>query len=1079
MNLIRGAITRPIAVISIVLMTVMFGVLALSTIPVQLAPDVQNPVINIQTIWPGAAPAEIEREIINQQEEVLAGVEGLAEMTSASRDSVGEITLEFNVGTDMDKALLLVASRLDRVPSYPAEALKPTLQTAGAQDNPITWMSLLRTGDNSRPMHTYGDFANDVVKERIERVPGVGFVNVYGGTERELQVIIDAQRMASYGITIGQMLSTLRAANVSLSAGDIEEGKRRYVVRSEGELNDPQAIADVLLRSARDPLTGAIARVTVGDVATLAFDYTEPGAHIRDFGESTIAVNAVRETGANVIQVMAGIRTAVEELNAGPLAREQLKLKINYDETVYITSAIELVQTNIWVGGTLAALMLMLFLRSLGATAIVSVAIPVSVVGSFVAMAALGRSIIVVSLAGLAFAVGMVVDAAIVVLENIYRLRQSGLPVREAAYRGASEVWGAVLVSALTTVMVFIPILVMELEVGQLFRDIAVAISVAVMLSLLVAVTVIPALSVKLLGGRVRSTASRPLPVVDAFARRFSGGILAYTRWAIATRARALAVAALICGVSGLLTTLLMPKLEYLPEGNRNFVFGFIIPPPGYNLETVNAIASSIEDDLRPLWAPVTGPEPTEQGIPKLESFFFVTLRNRAFLGGQATEETEAYKLIDPLRGPAFKEPGTFGFVLQPSIFGRGVGGARSVDLDITGPDLETILGIALQAVGRLNEALPFAQGNQMTPQPGLELGAPEVRVRPDRTRLADARVSAQELSLTVDAYNDGIRVAEVTVGNDRLNLMLMGPEGGIEQTQGIASLPVITADGTITTVGELARVELTQGPTEIRHRARARTVTLQVRPAAQYPLEQAMDILRDEVIAPMAEAGLPPGVNLTLSGTADKLDVTWNAMQLQLLVALVIVYLVMAILFESFFYPLIIVLSVPLATAGAFLLLWLVNVAMMGSGPYAELGLWARMTEAATNAPALKFDMLTLLGFVILIGIVVNNAILLVHQTLHHLRDEAMAVRDAILTATSNRIRPIFMSSLTSIFGMLPLVLFPGAGSELYRGLGVVVLGGLSLSSVLTLTIIPPLLSLAITAKESVMPAAAESASA
>ena len=1046
MNLIKASIERPIAVISVVLMVVMFGALALRAIPVQLAPDVQNPVINIQTFWPGAAPAEIEREIVIQQEEVLAGVEGLNEMISSSADSVGTVVLEFNVGTDMDKALLLVANRLDRVPSYPDEALEPVLQTAGAQDNPIAWFIMKRKPGNTRAIHTYGDFAEDTIKERFERVPGVGFVNVYGGTNRELQIIIDPQQMASYGITINEMLSVLRAANISLSAGDVEEGKRRYVVRSEGELNEPEAIGNVLIRSRRDGGTGAISRVKVSDIATVQFAYTEPGAEIRNLAEPSIAINAVRETGANVIETMRGLRAAAEELNNGALADENLYMSQAYDETVYITSAISLVQSNIWIGGTLAALMLMLFLRSLGATAIVSIAIPVSVVGSFVAMAALGRSINVISLAGLAFAVGMVVDAAIVVLENIYRLRQEGKPIAEAAYRGASEVWGAILVSALTTVMVFIPILVMQLEVGQLFRDIAVAISVAVILSLIVAITVIPALSMQLLKGEVRSAASRPIPGIDQFASGCSNLILRYTHWAISSRARAALVTVVICGASAITTLALMPKLEYLPEGNRNLIFGVIIPPPGYNLETVGGIAQQVEGDLKYLWESETGPEPLEDGTPKIDNFFFVALRNQTFLGASSNQPTQAGKLKGPMSGPVFKEPGTFGFMLQPSIFGRGIGGGRAIDLDVTGPDLETILGVALQAVGKLSQVLPRQEGNQFSPQPGLELGAPEVRVKPDRLRLADSGVSALEMSLTVDAFNDGIRVAEITVGNERMDLVLMGAEDGIKETQGISFLPVITQDGTITTVGELADVELTQGPTQIRRRERARTVTLQVRPADKYPLEQAMDILEQDVIAPMREAGLPPGVDLSLSGTADKLDETWSAMKWQLLIALVIVYLVMAILFESFFYPLIIVLSVPLATAGAMVGLKLLNLFVDQ-----------------------KFDMLTLLGFVILIGIVVNNAILLVHQTLHHMRYDALDALEAIYEATRNRIRPIFMSSLTSIFGMLPLVLFPGAGSELYRGLGIVVLGGLALSAILTLTIIPPLLSLAIRAKQQV----------
>lgn len=1044
MNLIRTAIDRPIAVVAVTLMVLLFGAIALKAIPVQLAPDVDQPVINVNTLWPGAAPAEVEREIVNRQEEVLAGLENLESMTSSSTDSSGNIELEFAVGTDMDKALLLVANRLDRVSDYPAEAFEPSLQTAGADDNPIAWFILTRAPGNTQPIHTYGEFAEDVIKERFERVPGVGLVNVYGGTERELQIILDPHRMASFGLTIGETIAALRAANVSASAGDLDEGKRRYIVRTEGELVTPDAVREVLLKSVVDPVSGLRTRVTIDDIATLQFAYTQPGARIRNLAQPSIAINAVRETGANVIETMQGLQEALRELNAGPLPNAGLVLKQTYDETVYIDSAIALVQQNIWVGGLLAATILMLFLRSFGATGVISVAIPVSVVGAFVAMAALGRSINVISLAGLAFAVGMVVDAAIVVLENIYRLRQQGLPLREAAYRGASEVWGAVLVSALTTVMVFVPILVLKLEVGQLFRDIAVAISVAVILSLVVAVTVIPALSLRWLTGDLDRHASRRIPVIDPAAQAFYQSLMRYTQWATRGRQRAAIVVATVCGVSAIITAALMPKLEYLPEGNRNLIFGIIMPPPGYNLDTTTTIAGQVESDLMPLWASETGPDSEPGQPPKMDEFFFVATGNRTFLGASSVDPTRASELLHPMQGPVFKEPGTFGFMLQPSIFGRGVGGGRAIDLDISGPDLETLLRVAQQTVGLFMGAFPMDQGNQFTPRPGLELGAPEVRVLPRRTQLADAGISAQELSLSVDTWNDGVRVAEITVGSDRLDLTLMGDPLGLARTQDIANLPVVTADGSLTRVGDLADVVLTQGPTEIRHRERLRTITLQVRPAPHFALEEAMERLQAKVITPIQEQGLPPGVHIRLSGTADKLKTTWSAMQLQLLVALVIVYLVMAILFESFFYPLIILLSVPLATAGAMLGL---NIVM-------------------SQYDGQKFDMLTLLGFVILIGIVVNNAILLVHQTLHHIRTDSMTPRDAILEAVGNRIRPIFMSTLTSLFGMLPLVLFPGAGSELYRGLGSVVLGGLALSALLTLAIIPPLLYLFVSRK-------------
>ena len=1038
MRLIRLAIDRPIAVVAAVLMVVMFGFVALKTIPIQLAPDIRKPVITVRTAWAGAAPAEIEREIVNRQEEVLRGLEGVEEMRSRSEDGRGTVTLEFRVDQNMDRALLLVANRLDRVSDYPEEADEPRLDTSGSEDRPIAWFILDRLEGNTRNIESYGDFVEDTIQDRLERVPGVARANVYGGSEREMQVIVDAERLARYRLTVPEVVNALRAANSSVSAGDVEEGKRRYVVRTEGEFSTLDQVQAVVVRSLENAETGRVARVTVGDIAEVRFDYKEPSATIRFLGELSIAMNTVRETGANVIETMRGVRAAVAELNERFLTDMRLRLTHVYDETVYINSALRLVQQNIYVGGTLAALVLLIFLRSGAATLIVSLAIPVSVVGSFVAMAAMGRSINVISLAGIAFAVGMVVDAAIVVLENIYRLRQEGRAAAEAAFEGATQVWGAVLVSALTTVLAFAPILVMDLEVGQLFRDIAVAISVAVILSLIVAITVIPALSNRLLRKVPGGTRTLAIPGLDHFARGFVAAAVAYARQVVRSKVLAVTVVAVVCGATGAGTYIYLPKLEYLPEGNRNLVLGVLLPPPGYNLRTTTTIAEDVEKEMRPLWASETGPESEPGEPPKIRNFFFVARRGTTFVGASSMEPERAGELIPVLQKPAFNEPGTFGFITQPSIFGRHIAGGRSIDVNISGPDLESILGVAVKATGVITRVLPLNQGNQFRPKPGLKLGAPEVRIYPDPLRLADNGVTARAFSETVDTFNDGLRVDEITVDGKRIDLTLKGPQSDITETQGIDTIPVVTSSGDIVPVRSLARIEVTSGPTEIRHLERERTVTLEVRPAPNLPLESAMEILQRDVVDPLIGEGLPPGIKMRVAGTADKLVHTWNEMKINLAIAIVIVFLVMAVLFESFVYPLVIMLSVPLATAGGVGGLVLVNAFIFH-----------------------PLDMLTLLGFVILIGIVVNNAILLVHQTIYLVRQVGLDVEDAIVTATRNRIRPIFMSTLTSVFGMLPLVVFPGAGSELYRGLGSVVVGGLALSALLTLLIIPPLLSL------------------
>lgn len=1042
-KLIASAVDRPVAVIALVLMVVLFGTLALNNIPIQLTPDVNRPIIVITTHWPGAAPAEVEREIVNVQEDELTGLENLKTITATADSGRSRIQLEFEVGTDMDKSLLLVSNRLDRVGNYPDEAGSPQLTTSGTSENGIAWFTVVRQLGNDRPVHEFGQFVEEFIQERIERVPGVGEVRVFGGSDPEIQVIINPNDLARFHLTVGEILRSLREANVSLSVGDVEEGKRRYVVRSDGELDNVEAIRQIVIRSDADIVSGNSGRIKIEDIADVRLGYKDPTAIIRVQGQPAIPFMVTREVGANVIETMGKIKTVVDDLNRTVMPDSGLELRQVYDETVYIDSSIQLVRQNIWVGGMFAALVMLLFLRSIRATFNVSIAIPVSVIGAFVAMAALGRSINVVSLAGLAFAVGMVVDAAIVILENIFRKHEEGRPARSAAIEGAQQVWGAVLVSALTTVMVFIPILVSRLEIGQLFRDIAVAISVSVLLSLLVSVTVIPALSRKLLGSNfgkgIRHKRVR-IPVLDDIAASFVRFILGFTKHLIRRRMLAIVWVGAVSISALFFAQRFLPPLEYLPEGNNNLIFGVIVPPPGYNLETMTGIATNIEGAIRPHWE-TESEQITEESSqltdapPKIKRFFFVSTRANMFVGAISSDASRVAELIPILQVPVFKEPGTFGFMSQPSIFGRGIGAGRKIDLDISGASIEEILATAGRAAQKILVSMPINEGNQFRPNPGLELGVPEVRISPDRLRLADNSLSALELSLAVDVFNDGLRVDETLYGGRSTDITLLGRHGTVTETQNIENLPVVTPGGRIVPVGSVANVDITAGPTSIRHRERLRTITLEVRPSPAISMEEAINLIQTDVIAPLREEGVPPSIHFNLSGTANSLAATWDAMVLHLLIALIIVFLVMAILFESFIYPLIILLAVPVAAAGGVAGLAVLNLYVLQS-----------------------LDMLTLLGFVILIGIVVNNAILLVHQSLHHYRIGNFEAEEAILQATHNRIRPIFMSTFTSVCGMLPLVLFSGAGSELYRGLGSVVVGGLTTSAMLTLFMVPPL---------------------
>ncbi len=1036
MNIIKASLERPIAIVSVIIMTIILGFIALERIPIQIAPDVNKPIISVTTYWYGASPYEMEREIVNKQEEALQGVEGAKKITATTREGRSVVSIEFDIGNNMDKALLLVSNRLNQINDYPEDAGEPTLDTSGLDDNAIAWFILSKTEGNTKNIAAYGDIVEDIIQDRIERVPGVSRTNAYGSSKTELRITIDPEKMAYYGLTVPDVIDIIRNANSSISAGDIQEGKREYIVRAEGEITSEQQVNDIVLVSGQD-VEGRFGRVTISDIADVEFTFKEPRAIIRYLGNSSIAINAIRQSGANVIDVMNGIKETIKDLNYNVLPELGLELQQVYDETIYIDSAVSLVKQNIWVGGLLAIIILLIFLRSWQSTIVIAISIPISVVAAFVAMALLGKTINVISLAGIAFAVGMVVDAAIVILENIFRLKEKGLNTKKAALEGTLQVWQAVMVSAITTVLVFIPILVMKLEAGQLLQDIAVAISVAVTMSLIVSVTILPALTSWILSRKNNYVFK--FPFLDTIGSKVSAAILSYVKKALVSKLNSVMIISILIFSTLGISYVLLPKLEYLPEGNRNLIFGVMLPPPGYNLKTLTNIADSVESKVKHLWASETGTKAEKGQPPKIQNYFFVAIAGgRTLFGASAVQENRVKELIPVMTQSLYGEPATYGFFSQPGLFVRGYGGGRSIDLDIIGSDLNNITSIAQKAAGLVFKEFPRSEGNQVQPKPGLILGAPEIQIQPDRVKLADNNVTAEQLAVGIDAFNSGVRVDEIIVDSKRMDLTLMGKENSIVQTQGIENIPIVTSDGKIIPVSSLSNVVYTSGPTQIRHIEGERAITLQIKPADNMALEEAIEIIEEKVVKELNSAGLPADTKIDISGTADELTLTWKAMAVNLLVAITIVYLIMTILFESFRYPLIIMLSVPPAAAGGVLGLWFLNL--------------------TTFQP---LDMLTILGFVILSGIVVNNAILLVHRTLQILKKEDVSTNYAIIEATKTRIRPIFMSTLTSVFGMLPLVLFPGAGSELYKGLGSVIVGGLSLSAILTLLIVPPMLKL------------------
>ena len=1057
MNLVHSAIRYPVSTTVGVLLVVLFGIVALVKLPVQLAPDVEKHEVTVDTRWPGGSPHEVEREIIDEQEEQLKGVEGLEKMFSESSYGQGKVILRFPTGTNTDTALLQVSNRLNQVKEYPLEADEPVISSADTRGVAMAWFILETMEGNPVKIETMRDFAEDIIKARFERVKGVAASNVYGGQERELRVTVDPAKLAARALTIMDLAKALDQENRDYSAGDFDEGKRAYVVRTVGEYRNPQDVENVII-ARRDG-----ASVYVRDVATAHIDYKDPTHVVRQKGRSAIAVNAIRQTGANVLDAMDGLRAAATELNEGILNPRGFRLFQVYDETDYINRSLSLVQQNLVVGSLLAITVLYLFLRTGSSTLVVGLAIPISMMGTFIMMWVLGRNFNVISLAGMTFAAGMLVDNSIVVLENIYRHRELGKSLFKAAYDGTVEVWGAVLASTLTTIAVFVPIVFMEEQSGQLFRDIAIAISAGVGLSLVVSMTVIPSLS-----ARVLTTAKK-----FKGGASLSGGTSALTDRRLSWLERIKeGLGSLVYGLSGSVvwrsvtilgfTSLaivgswaLLPKAEYLPQGNRNLVMGILLPPPGYNTSEFVKMGQPIEAMLRPYWDAKPG-SPEEAGLdaPSIANLFYVARGRSVFMGGRANDPGRVKELIPLFRRATADLPGVISIITQRGLFERGLGEGRNIDIEITGPELDTLVDLGVQVFGQVKGVLPDAQ---VRPIPSLDLGSPEVRVSIKRDRAADVLMTNQELGFTIDALVDGAKASDYQFEGDEIDLTIRGVDRYANQTQLLNSIPIYTRGGQLTTVGNIADVSLVAGPEQINHIERERSIVIQVIPPVEMALEEAMDVIRAQILTPLKDGGtLGRLYHIRLSGTADDLTKTYQALKWNFLLAFTITYLLMAALFESFLYPLVIIFTVPFAAAGGFLGLSLVN-----------------------NFVAYQpLDVLTMLGFVILIGVVVNNAILVVHQALNFMRgmerpdslegesEQGLPLREAIRESVKIRVRPIMMTTLTTLFGLLPLVVSSGAGSELYRGIGSVVLGGLLVSTVFTLIVIPALFTLVVDAQ-------------
>ena len=1082
--MIDFCIRNPVKVSVGVIVIALFGGIALWQIPIQLTPEVKTPTISVSVYWPGGSPYEVEHEIVQNLEDQLKDLKGMSRMTSWSHYSQGSVTMEFPVGTDLTQAMLELNSRINQLREFPEDAYEPVISSANLSDRPVCWYvlsprvpsdedlqafvkrhphlqetcqplidahkwdlrlyrlnQLAKTNEEIRRLLPVADvrktrrFVEEYIKSRFDRINGVADTFVMGGQLEEMQVIVDPERLAARQLTINDLRRALQVRNKDTSGGEIWDGKRRYVVRTLGQYTSPKQIEDTIVATRGDITT------FVRDVADVKLGYKRPGSSYRRGGSELVGLGVLSETGANVLEIVDDIRVVSAELNDGPLAQRGLKLSEVWSDADYIDSAVGLVNQNIVIGGVLTIIVLLSFLRSLRSTIVIAIAVPTSIVGTFLILRLLDRSLNVVSLAGMAFAVGMIVDNSVVVLENIYRHSQFGKKPFEAALVGTREVWGAVLASTLTTLAVFVPVLFSDEEAGQLFRDIALAISAAVGLSLIVAVTLIPMASARLLqrgSGAEEHVVKGTRNPVDRLAGVFVRWVVGTNRWLLNGVGRRLALIVLCTGGSLAVAWALFPDVEYLPDGNKARVQCRLYPPPGYNVGETEEISRDIFEKFLPYWEINPGdPRAAELDLPPLKDLLVRATPSEVMVQVQTADAKKIRDWLPPLRALGGQVPAMVSSAHQLSLF---PGSGRKVDIELTGPDVESVVALAANVQKRVGEVIPDVQSSAV---PGLVNANPEYHVQPHWDRVAELGVDATQLGYVVDALVDGAYAADFSTGGEKIDLRIVGEESDTARTQDLGSRTVVTQDGRLVPLSSLADFSIGSGPPSIRHIERRRAITVEVRPPAEVSLGRAVADIRSKVIEPMrAEGAIPPGSQVSLGGTADRLADSWNAMRFNLLLALMITYLLMAGLFESWLYPLVVILSVPLAAVGGVACLWLTNL--------------------FTEQP---LDIVTMLGFVILIGTAVNNAILIVHQSINLMSKEDLSSRDAVVESVRSRIRPIFMTTGTTVLGLFPLVVMPGAGSELYRGLGSVVLGGLVVSTMLTLFLVPGFFSLVLDA--------------
>ena len=1029
MNIIKTAVRWRHGTLALFCILILLGILSISNLPLELQPGAQQSEIVVTTPYSGASPSEVEDLVTRPLEDVLEQVQGVQEMTSSSTFGSSTINLEFEWDSDIDRHLIDVINKLQQADELPEEAEESNIEVINSSDSPMMWVIIAPQEGYIADDKRYRDLVDDIIVPRFRQVEGVGQFLISGGLEREVEVVVDPQALSDFNLTIIDVVNTLRNNNKDIRGGPLVLGRREYRVRTVSRSTDIEGLEDFIIR--RDE-SGT---VYLGDIAQ-----AKMGRKIQDraliLGDKPlVAVGIIRQAGANVPVISEKIREAIADLQTRfNRENEGISFIIPYDENDYINQSIFFVQQNMVIGAILASIILLLFLGSIRTVAVITLTIPTTIITAFFILAFLDRSLNVFTLAGLAFAVGMVVDNAIVVLENIFTHVQRGKTPVRAAIDGTQEVWSAMLASTLTTVVVFTPITLVKGEAGELFFDIGITLSCAVLFSLFTALTLVPMLSGLFLDrAEAQHITSEEQNIrdknwleqsvykssvffrlleskIELFILKTTKGLLikkhVYRRFFV------LAIPVILIWVS----INILPPADYLPEGNRNLILWLSEPYPGTSIPEAIKLSEK--------------PRHFVNEQPEIARTIYIHRPDLKAIGGfldpNKTTGKNLNEIVERLRAESYNFPGyRFMIPTRASIF---TDSGKEFEVQLIGEDLEQLNNLQQNLMKQL-KALDGVESVRSN----FVMGASELQVIPNRERLAEVKLTESEIGAMVQAALGGLKTSKFIDGKRELDVTLELQDSFVETPKQLSHLPLYTGNGQQVQLMDVAEVRENIGPDAINHVDLERAITFIVRVKPDASLGALVEETEQQIINPLNLA-LPSGFQIKLAGSADVLSETLFQLSSSFVLSLLITYLLLVALYKSFFYPFVIMATVPMGISGGLLSLVIANF---------------------FSDTIIPMNVITSMGFVILTGVVVNNAILLVDRSLQ-LQKQGIDYNDSLYYAVKERLRPIFMSAGTSVLGILPLSVLTGKGAELYQGLGIVLTGGLTLSAFLTPIVIP-----------------------